>query len=122
MDTNWWKSFSASRLALAPGTPGGWEIFGRDPLAHKLLFAHYCAEEPKAAKELAHNLVVEEWKWKPGRPDNHWWDNLIGSRGRRDAGSDDSGYQAPTRTARKSRWPRCGERDRGQKPGSGAVL
>jgi len=77
IDTNWWKSIAASRLAMAIGTPGGWQLFGRDPQEHELFADHCIAEEP--VETTAKGRTVDEWKWKPGRPDNHWWDCLVGS-------------------------------------------
>jgi hypothetical protein len=77
IDTNWWKTQAASRLMLPAGTGGGWEVFGRDPREHQLLADHYYAEEP--VEVTAKGRTIHEWKWKPGRPDNHYWDNLIGS-------------------------------------------
>jgi len=79
IDTNFWKTFAATRLAMPPGTPGGWELFGRRPAEHSLFADHCVAEEPKTVlhKESGRERVV--WEWKPGRPDNHWWDCLVGS-------------------------------------------
>ncbi len=77
IDTNWWKSFAAGRLAMAKGTPGGWEIFGRDSREHELFADHCVAEEP--VEVTAKGRTVDEWKMKPGRPDNHWWDCLCGA-------------------------------------------
>lgn len=75
-DVNWWKTQAATRLALPKGTPGGWEISGgTDQREHILLADHYCSEEPVDVSAKGRN--VAEWKWKPGRPDNHWWDNLV---------------------------------------------
>ena len=77
IDVNWWKSQAATRLLSAKGTPGCWELFGRDPTVHRLFADHCIAEEP--IEVAARGRVVLEWKWKPGRPDNHYWDCLVGS-------------------------------------------
>jgi len=79
IDTNWWKTFAATRLGMPPGTPGGWELFGRDARVHGLFAAHCIAEEPKTVlhKESGRERII--WEWKPGRPDNHYWDCLCGS-------------------------------------------
>jgi hypothetical protein len=77
IDTNWWKSFMAARLFMPVGTPGGWELFGDDPATHQLFADHCVAEEP--IEVTAKGRTVDEWKWKPGRPDNHWLDCLVGS-------------------------------------------
>jgi hypothetical protein len=79
IDVNWWKTLAATRLAMPLGTPGGWELFGRQPKEHSLFADHCVAEEPKTVihKESSRERTV--WEWKPGRPDNHWWDCLVGS-------------------------------------------
>lgn len=75
IDTNWWKSLAAARLIMPLGTPGGWELFGRDPQAHALFAEHCTAEEP--VEVMARGRALVEWKLKPNR-DNHWWDCLVG--------------------------------------------
>lgn len=77
IDTNWWKSFAAERLASPVGTPGGWELFGRDPREHELFADHCCSEEPVEVE--ARGRKVNEWTLKAGHNDNHWWDCLVGS-------------------------------------------
>jgi hypothetical protein len=79
IDVNAWKTFAATRLGMPLGTPGGWELFGRDPKEHTLFADHCVSEEPKTVvhKESGRERVI--WEWKPGRPDNHGWDNLIGA-------------------------------------------
>lgn len=76
IDANWWKDFAAQRLATPAGTPGAWSIFGDDRREHALLFDHYTSEEP--IQVAAMGRTVNEWRAKAGRPDNHWWDGLIG--------------------------------------------
>jgi len=79
VDVNWWKTLAAERLGMPLGTPGGWELFGRQPKEHSLFADHCVAEE---AKTLLHKETQRErtvWEWKPGRPDNHYWDCLIGA-------------------------------------------
>ncbi|KKL61768.1 hypothetical protein LCGC14_2192000 [marine sediment metagenome] len=74
VDANWWKSCVAARLAMPLGTPGGLDLFGIDPREHALFADHCVAEVPveTSAKERTRDV----WEWKPGRPDNHYWDNL----------------------------------------------
>ena len=61
----------------------GWELFGRDPNEHRL-FADLCTSESPQELELKGQAGVPGrtaiiWTWKPGRPDNHYWDALVGS-------------------------------------------
>ena len=79
IDTNWWKTFAATRLAMPVGTPGGWELFGRQPKEHALFADHMTAEEPKTIIHKETNRERTVWEWKPDRPDNHLWDCLVGA-------------------------------------------
>ena len=76
IDTNYWKSFVYARLAVAMGDPGCLSIYGRDEKTHRLLADHLTAEY--RVRTQAHGRVVDEWKLKPTRPDNHWLDCLVG--------------------------------------------
>lgn len=77
IDTNYWKSFIAARLGVAMGDRGCLSLYGRDMQHHRLL-ADHCSSEFRVRTE-GRGRVVDEWKWKPGRPDNHWWDGLVGA-------------------------------------------
>lgn len=77
VDTNWWKSKAAERLALPLGTPGAWSIFGEDMREHAMLFDHFCEEDPVDVS--ARGRTVTEWKTKKGVVDNDYWDCLVGS-------------------------------------------
>lgn len=75
-DTNWWKSFVAGRLAIPPGERGGLDLFGDSPHTHRLFADHLCAEY--RVRTSGRGREVDEWKIRPHRPDNHWWDGLVG--------------------------------------------
>lgn len=77
IDTDFWKTLASERLAAALGDRGCWSIFGRSPAEHQLLFEHFCSEKP----EWRQSGDRGKWHWQPppNRPDNHWWDGLIGS-------------------------------------------
>ncbi len=79
IDVNWWKTFVATRLGMPPGTPGGWDLFGRDPKEHALFTDHCVSEDPKTVIHKESNRERVVWEWKPGRPDNHYWDSLVGA-------------------------------------------
>lgn len=74
-DGNLWKSFVAERLALPPGARGGLTLFGEDAGTHRLLAEHLTAEY--RVRTEGRGRVVDEWKLRPERPDNHWWDCLV---------------------------------------------
>lgn len=76
-DTNWWKSFIHTRLATAMGDRGCLSLFGDKPDTHRLLADHLTAEF--RVRTTGRGRDVEEWKLRPGRPDNHWLDCLVGS-------------------------------------------
>jgi hypothetical protein len=75
-DTNFWKSFLFSRLAVPRGSPGCLTLFGRDPQRHRLFADHLKAEY--SVKTYGRGRDVIEWMPKPGNPDNHWLDCLVG--------------------------------------------
>lgn len=77
IDTNWWKSTTARKLLSPIGTAATWSLFGHDPAVHALFADHCCSEEP--IEVTARSRTVNEWRLKPGRSDNHWWDCLVGS-------------------------------------------
>jgi len=76
VDTNYWKTFVHARLAVAMGDPGCVSIYGRDEKAHRLLADHLTSEY--RVRTAAQNRVVDEWKLRATRPDNHWLDCLVG--------------------------------------------
>ena len=75
-DTNYWKSFVHSRLAVTMGDPGCLSLFGRKEDQHRLLAEHLTAEY--GIKTEGRGRTVDEWKDRPGQ-DNHWLDCLVGS-------------------------------------------
>ena len=76
IDTNYWKTFVHARLAVAMGDPGALSLFGRDEKTHRLIAEHLTAEY--RIKTMARDRIVDEWKLKATRPDNHWFDCLVG--------------------------------------------
>jgi hypothetical protein len=75
-DTNYWKSFMQSRLAVAMGDRGCLSFFGDHPETHRLLADHLTAEY--RVKTQGRGRTVDEWKLRPERSDNHWLDGLVG--------------------------------------------
>ena len=75
-DTNYWKSFVASRLLESMGDRGSLSLWGRSSEAHMLFAEHLTAEY--RVKTEGRGRRVEEWKMRPEGADNHWWDGLVG--------------------------------------------
>ena len=75
-DTNFWKSFIHSRLAVAMGDRGSLSLWGRDPHAHELFAEHLTAEH--RIRTEGRGRVVHEWKLRPNAIDNHWLDCVVG--------------------------------------------
>lgn len=78
-DVNFWKSFVHARLATAIGDRGSFALCGNDKKAHQLLAQHFTAEDRVPVTNKATGRTVDEWKQRPERPDNHWFDGLVGS-------------------------------------------
>ena len=75
-DTNYWKSFIASRLLTAMGDRGCLSLWGRETERH-ILFAEHLTAEYRVKTE-GRGRRVDEWKMRPEAHDNHWFDGLVG--------------------------------------------
>lgn len=75
-DTNFWKSFVHTRLAVAMGDKGCLSLFGDRPEQHRLFAEHLTAEY--RVRTEGRGRVVDEWKQRPEKFDNHWLDCLVG--------------------------------------------
>ncbi|MBC8351450.1 MAG: phage terminase large subunit family protein [Planctomycetes bacterium] len=75
-DTNYWKSFVHARLSVAMGDRGCLSLFGDSPDQHRLFAEHMSAEY--RVKTEGRGRTVDEWKMRPERGDNHWFDGLVG--------------------------------------------
>ncbi|MFO0915306.1 MAG: terminase gpA endonuclease subunit [Pirellulales bacterium] len=75
-DTNYWKSFVFSRLAVPMGERGCLSLFGERPDLHRLFAEHLKAEY--RVKTEGRGRTVDEWKQGPERFDNHWLDCVVG--------------------------------------------
>ncbi len=76
VDTNYWKSDVHGRLGLPLTSPGNLSLFGKSPKLHRLLADHLTAEYAVPTEGRGRKLM--EWSLKPGGPDNHWLDCLVG--------------------------------------------
>lgn len=75
-DANFWKSFVRARLQQAMGDAGCLALWGGKPDEHRLLAEHLTAEF--STRTTGRGRVVDVWKQRPDRPDNHWLDCLVG--------------------------------------------
>ncbi|MDC0936123.1 phage terminase large subunit family protein [Pirellulales bacterium] len=75
-DTNYWKSFIYARLAVVMGDRGYLSLFGDKPESHRLFAEHLTAEY--RVKTEGRGRTVDEWKIRPERADNHWFDCIVG--------------------------------------------
>ena len=76
-DANYWKSFVHARLAVPLGDKGSLSLFGKRKAKHRMLSDHLVAEY--RVRTEGRGRVVDEWKLRPEKPDNHWLDCLVGS-------------------------------------------
>jgi len=75
-DTNFWKTFVHARLAVPMGDRGCLSLFGDSADPHRL-FAEHLSSEYRVKTE-GRGRTVDEWKMRPERGDNHWFDCLVG--------------------------------------------
>jgi hypothetical protein len=75
-DTNYWKTFMHARIAVSMGSRGCLSFFGTSPETHRLLAEHLCAEY--RVRTEGRGRTVDEWKQRPERGDNHWFDCIVG--------------------------------------------
>jgi len=76
IDTNFWKTFVHERLATAMGDFGCLSIFGRKAVEHRLFAEHLTAEY--RVRTEGRGRTVDEWKLPAHKPDNHWFDCVVG--------------------------------------------
>ena len=77
VDVNYWKDFVHQALATAAGEPGCLTLFGKKPREHELIAEHVAASE-SYVETAGHGRTVHEWRIRPSRPDNHFFDCLVG--------------------------------------------
>jgi hypothetical protein len=76
IDVNHWKTVVIDAVAAAPGEPGSLTFFGDSQTVHPLFASHLDAEAFVETEGFGRKVV--EWKPKPGKPDNHWFDCTVG--------------------------------------------
>lgn len=76
IDTNFWKSFVHSRLAVPMGAPGCLTLYGDSAKRHELFASHLLGEFRQSVS--SEGRTVDEWEEFPDKRDNHWFDGLVG--------------------------------------------
>lgn len=76
-DSNWWKSFIASRLHTQPGDPGCMTVWGKKQSRHQMFADQLSAEVPIRTE--GRGRTVDEWKPKGTHEDNHFLDCAVGA-------------------------------------------
>lgn len=78
-DVNYWKTFVHDRLRVDPGGPGGLSLFGDKRTNHQMFAEHIAkSETSRLVEDKLSGREVNEWSPLPTRPDNHWFDCLVG--------------------------------------------
>ena len=76
IDVNFWKSFIHERFDTAMADIGCLALYGKKGTDHKLFSEHMRSEY--RVRTIGQGRTVDEWKLSPSRPDNHWFDCLVG--------------------------------------------
>lgn len=76
-DSNYWKSFVYSRFATPIGGGGSLSLWGHDPTRHRMISEHLTAEY--RTRTTGRGRECDEWQQRPGRPDNHLFDCVVGA-------------------------------------------
>jgi len=106
VDVNYWKTFVHAGLATAAGDRGCISLFGststtagkRKGGEHDL-FTEHVAHSETWVETTALGRMVHEWSPRPTRPDNHWFDCLVGCA----AAASMCGVRTPGETSRQRR-------------------
>lgn len=78
-DTNYWKTRVARALTCAVSESHALLLFAADAQRHALFAEHCCAETPHTVIHEGTGRRVIVWRHKPTRPDNHYWDCVVGA-------------------------------------------
>jgi len=76
VDTNYWKTFVHERFSTAMGDKGCLSLFGTKPGEHRLFAEHMTSEY--RVRTQGRGRELDEWKQPAHRPDNHWFDCVVG--------------------------------------------
>lgn len=76
-DTNFWKSFLYARIKTGLGGAGSLSFYGDNAATHRMIAEHVAAEF--RTRTSGRGREVDEWALRPGKPDNHLLDALVGN-------------------------------------------
>lgn len=79
IESNHWRSALARGLKRPLGSQGAISFYGNNARRHRMLIDHCTSEMCDVVKHEATGRIFELWSLRPGRPDNHLWDCLVGS-------------------------------------------
>jgi len=77
IDTNERKSFLTKRLVEPLKSPTSFSFYHHETAEHHELLADHCCSEYSTELDTKWG-DLSQWMHKHGRPDNDWWDNLVG--------------------------------------------
>ncbi len=77
VDVNYWKAFVHTGFITAAGDRGSLNMFDCKGDGHDL-FAEHVARSESWVETTGLGRVVREWSPRPTRPDNHWFDCMVG--------------------------------------------
>jgi hypothetical protein len=101
VDVNYWKRFVHEGFLTAAGDRGCISLFGSDGRHHELIAEHIARSE-KWVEVIGPGGVVREWSPWPTRPDNHWFDCMVGCAAAASmVGVKPAGEAAPMRQRKK---------------------
>lgn len=76
-DANYWKSLVYEALRMPAGNQHAITIYDAHVDRHKMLAEHLTCERSKRMEYAGR--TVDEWELPTAKPDNHFWDFLVGS-------------------------------------------
>ena len=76
-DTNFWKSFVHARLSTPTGDSGALTLFASKKTDHRMFAEQMRSETREIVEAKGSGRVVHEWRLKPNKPDNHFFDCIV---------------------------------------------
>jgi hypothetical protein len=77
IDVHWWKTLAAEFLTNSVGADRAIVLYQAKPHRHRMFAEHLASEDPQIVIGKSGNRVIE-WKQNPGKPNNDFWDCLVG--------------------------------------------
>lgn len=77
VDTNYWKQEAYNGLFVPSTHSCAIRLFKAPTSKHQMIADHFCSE--RAVRVQANGRTIDEWELPSNKPDNHYWDNLVGA-------------------------------------------